>query len=120
MFPGRDPVEIRIVQHGPVLVERDDIPVRQFGIHVTDGRAVVAVDLELRFAGAERLLRGNVPCGCTPCGQPHDGEPLIVQEFVPHDCELRLYFVEGVCELVLATKMEPGDDDDKEATGRMF
>eukprot|EP00933_Yihiella_yeosuensis_P069507 TRINITY_DN7612_c0_g1_i1.p1 TRINITY_DN7612_c0_g1~~TRINITY_DN7612_c0_g1_i1.p1 ORF type:complete len:498 (-),score=111.30 TRINITY_DN7612_c0_g1_i1:224-1717(-) len=36
--------------------------------------------------------------------QPHDLEAIIVQEYVPHDLEMRLYFVEGKVEATIFTK----------------
>eukprot|EP00930_Biecheleria_cincta_P082317 TRINITY_DN72071_c0_g1_i1.p1 TRINITY_DN72071_c0_g1~~TRINITY_DN72071_c0_g1_i1.p1 ORF type:complete len:677 (+),score=100.70 TRINITY_DN72071_c0_g1_i1:102-2132(+) len=37
-------------------------------------------------------------------GQPHDLESLMVQEYVPHDLEMRLYVVEGKVEATIFTK----------------
>lgn len=37
-------------------------------------------------------------------GQPHDIESLILQEYCPHDLELRAYVVEGYVEAVIYTK----------------
>lgn len=37
-------------------------------------------------------------------GQPHDVESIIVQEYCPHDLELRVYTVEGVVEGLIYTK----------------
>mmetsp|Transcript_103018 Transcript_103018/g.183008 ORF Transcript_103018/g.183008 Transcript_103018/m.183008 type:complete len:685 (-) Transcript_103018:71-2125(-) len=37
-------------------------------------------------------------------GQPHDMESLIVQEYVQHDLEMRLYVVEGKVEAIIYTK----------------
>ena len=37
-------------------------------------------------------------------GQPHDLENLIIQEFVDHDLELRLYVVDGEVEATIFTK----------------
>lgn len=37
-------------------------------------------------------------------GQPHDCESLILQEYIPHDFELRVYTVEGKVEATIFTK----------------
>mmetsp|Transcript_63435 Transcript_63435/g.137326 ORF Transcript_63435/g.137326 Transcript_63435/m.137326 type:complete len:691 (+) Transcript_63435:53-2125(+) len=37
-------------------------------------------------------------------GQPHDLESIIVQEYMPHDLELRIYVVEGKVEASIYTK----------------
>lgn len=37
-------------------------------------------------------------------GQPHDCEAILLQEYIPHDLELRVYVVEGVVECFIYTK----------------
>eukprot|EP00392_Amoebophrya_sp_AT5.2_P012199 g12297.t1 len=39
-------------------------------------------------------------------GQAHYLDHVIVQEFIPHVCEMRLYFVENVCEFCMFTKFD--------------
>lgn len=37
-------------------------------------------------------------------GQPQDCESIMVQEYIPHDLEMRLYVVEGVVDTIIYTK----------------
>ena len=66
--------EIRVVEHRAVLVECDDVAVGQLCIDMTDRGAVVAVNIELRFAGTERGLGGDMAFGAPSRSETHDGE----------------------------------------------
>ena len=52
----------------------------------------------------QRCLSEAIEISDELTGQPHDLESLIVQEFVDHDLELRLYVVNGEVETTIFTK----------------
>lgn len=49
-------------------------------------------------------LTQNIDISDELTGQPHDCQVLLLQEFVPHDLELRVYVVEGKVEGMIYTK----------------
>lgn len=49
-------------------------------------------------------LSQNIEINGELTGQPHDNESIMVQEFVEHDLELRIYTVDGNVELLIYTK----------------
>ena len=69
---GRAAVKVRVVQYGAMLVQGNDVPIRQFGVYVADSRAIVSVDFEFRFAVAKRCFRGDVTRRCAARSEAHD------------------------------------------------
>ena len=73
-FAGRLTLEIRVVQDRTVLVECDDVAVRQFTLRVTGRLAESLVYGELRQAIVEGLGSGNMAERGAPCREAHAGE----------------------------------------------
>ena len=71
---GHVPVEVRVVQHGTVIIQSNDIAVRQLGVCVAHGLAVGSVNVELGHPLAERGFSCNVACGGTVSRKPHNCE----------------------------------------------
>eukprot|EP00747_Dinoflagellata_sp_TGD_P164638 gnl/TRDRNA2_/TRDRNA2_184849_c0_seq1.p1 gnl/TRDRNA2_/TRDRNA2_184849_c0~~gnl/TRDRNA2_/TRDRNA2_184849_c0_seq1.p1 ORF type:complete len:548 (-),score=89.01 gnl/TRDRNA2_/TRDRNA2_184849_c0_seq1:11-1654(-) len=67
--------------------------------------------LDVKLWHGRRGLRDSLFALCTAIeisskltGQPHDLESIIVQEYIPHDLELRAYVVDGKIEAMIYTK----------------
>ena len=70
----RLPLEVRVVKHGPVLIESDDVAVRQFRVGVTHRGAVGAMNVELRLPVAECSLRHTVAGDAAVRSEAHHGQ----------------------------------------------
>ncbi|SVK47854.1 Uncharacterised protein [Acinetobacter baumannii] len=53
-------IQLGVVQHRSVLVQRHDVVVRHIGIAVAGSRQVGQIDVELAHAGEEGLMRGTM------------------------------------------------------------
>ncbi len=95
---GRRVIEIGVVQHGAVLVERDDVGVGQLVVGLARGGEISHVDAELRLARAERGLGRAMRARADLAGDAHHRKLVLrlVRAVIVQVIEQRLRIVRQV------------------------
>merc|ERR1719181_1806634 len=101
---------LREVKKQQALLRKEDIK----DVSIVKGVAKLGFSweaLDVKFWKEERglevalhQLTQSIEISGSLTGQPHDCESLLIQEFCPHDIELRLYVVNGQVEGRIYTK----------------